>query len=78
MKTIEAKATITEDQVLIVPLPISLTPGEVAVVVVIEERAAPTKRRPRIKLRAHDVGLASPGLTFRREDLYDNGQPGFH
>jgi hypothetical protein len=78
MKTIETKATITKDQVLIVPLPINLTPGEVAVVVVIEERAEPTMRRPRIKLRAHDVGLASPGLTFRREDLYDNGQPGLH
>ena len=73
MKTIETNATVTKDQMLIVPLPMKMAPGEVRVVVVIEE-AAPPVRRPHVTLRAYDVGLVSPHVTFRREDLYGDDQ----
>lgn len=70
MRTIETTATITEDGQLILQVPPDLAPGQHRVVVVIDEQSAPIPQRSSLQFSAYPVGLASPTLTFRREDLY--------
>ena len=72
MRTIETNAVVTEDGQLIVPMPADITPGHHRVVIVIEEQAAPTTRkRPPLKLSVFPFGLTDDTFTMRREELYD-------
>ncbi len=70
MRTIEANATITVEQTLIVPLPLHLPPGQHRVVVVIGEKLISRRKRSPLKFSAYPVGQVSEAITFRREDLY--------
>ena len=70
MKTIEPNALIGLDRKLVVQLPVTVSPGEHRVVVVIEESALAEIKRPPLSFTAYPVGLTSDSMTFRREDLY--------
>ncbi|MBW4695136.1 MAG: hypothetical protein KME27_25580 [Lyngbya sp. HA4199-MV5] len=70
MRTIETTATITADGQLTLQVPPDLLPGQHRVVLVIDEPSVPTPQRSPFQISAYPVGLASPALTFRREDLY--------
>ncbi|MBW4471771.1 MAG: hypothetical protein KME45_15370 [Stenomitos rutilans HA7619-LM2] len=67
---IETTATITKDGQLTLQVPPDLAPGQHRVVVVIDEQSVPTPQRSPLQFSAYPVGLVSPALTFRREDLY--------
>jgi hypothetical protein len=70
MQTIEMKALVGPDRKLVVQLPLSVSPGEHCLVVVIDEPASGESKRPALTFTAYPVGLVSDSLTFRREDLY--------
>ena len=70
MKAIEMTALVGPDRRLVVQLPVSVSPGEHRVVVVIDEPAPAEFERPRCPFTGYPVGLASDSMTFRREDLY--------
>ena len=70
MRTIEANATVTPEGTLIVPLPDDLPPGQHRVVVVIEEKPLPRRRRSWPKMTTYPVGLLDDQMTLRREHLY--------
>jgi len=70
MRTIEADATVTAERTLVVPLPDDLSPGQHRVVIVIEEKPLPRRRRSWPKMTTYPIGLLDDQVTFRREDLY--------
>ncbi|KAM3097866.1 hypothetical protein ACKFKG_07190 [Phormidesmis sp. 146-35] len=51
-------------------MPPDISPGQHQVVIVIDEQSASTSQRSSLQFSTYPVGLASPDLTFRREDLY--------
>jgi hypothetical protein len=70
MRTIETTAIITEDGQLTLQVPPDISPGQHRVVVVIDEQFVSPSKRSSLQFSTHPVGLVSPDLTFRREDLY--------
>jgi hypothetical protein len=76
MRTIEATALVGADGKLVVPVPPDIPPGEHRVVVVIEAPPAPPPKREPMKFSTYDVGIVDPNFTYRREDLYGDGDDG--
>jgi hypothetical protein len=75
MRTIEMTATVTPEHTLTLQLPPDIPPGDCRVVVVIENGKADGKPPvlPWAGWTPHSVGLVDPNFTFRREDLYGDG-----
>lgn len=72
MRTIETTAVVTPDHTITVTLPADIPPGQVQLVVVVEERTAEVLP---FGLRPYNLGLTDPNCTFRREDMYgDDGR----
>jgi hypothetical protein len=70
MRTLTAKAVVTADHTLTMPVPEDVAPGEHQVTVVIEkEMPTPPEKRSLMDWPAHAVALVEPENTFRREDL---------
>ena len=84
MRTIETTAWVAEDGTLTIQVPPDIPPGNHAVVVVIEEQAAPVAENepdPEASARleefiknwpVHDLGPWPENLSLRREDMYDD------
>jgi hypothetical protein len=70
MRTINTKATVMADGMLIMQLPPDVSPGEHQIVLVIDEQPIQQADRLPLKFSAYPVGLASEDFTARREDLY--------
>jgi hypothetical protein len=73
MRTIQTTAQVGEDHNLVVPLPADIPPGPHRVVVVIEETPAAPREREPMRFMTTDVGIVDPSFTYRREDLYGDG-----
>lgn len=78
LRTIETRATVTDEGTLTIKVPPDIPPGEHRVVVLIED-ATPTTgaepERPPAALKAMDWKAWPADCTFRREDLYgDDGR----
>lgn len=86
MRTIETTATIAPDGTLTAHVPPDVPPGEHPIVVMIDEASEETRppldspahdgspagrSRPPLDLPVDDVGPWPPGLSLRREDMYD-------
>ena len=72
MKTISTRATVTKDGIMLIPVPPNIGEGEHDVVVIVDEQ--PTNHQEAlqpIELPLHDLGPWPPGLSLRREDMYD-------
>ena len=76
MRALTAKAVVTADHTLTMPVPPDVSPGVHQVTVVIaEETPAPPEKRAPMDWPAHAVALVDPAKTFRREELYgDDGR----
>lgn len=74
MKTIQTTATVTEEGKLIVQVPADISPGEHQIVIVIDETSAEQQQRLPLKFSDYPVGLRKDNFTFRREDLYSDGE----
>jgi hypothetical protein len=74
MKTIQTIATVTEDGKLTVQVSTDIAPGEHQIVLVIDETPAVKRQHPPLKFSDYPVGVRSADFTFRREDLYSNGE----
>ena len=81
MRTIETIGTVGPDGLLVVPVPLDVAPGTHRVVVVVEQdamrlenaEAANTSRvHTPFGLQVFATGPWPPGLSLRREDLYDD------
>ena len=73
MRTIETTAQVGEDRTLVVQLPPDIPPGPHRVVVVIEEQPAERPKREPLTFSNYDVGIVDPNFSYRREDLYGDG-----
>jgi hypothetical protein len=72
MRTIETTAVVTPEHTLTIQLPADVPPGTHQVVVIIGGlEPAGTKRW--LNLKPYNIGLVDPNFTFRREDLYGDG-----
>lgn len=74
MRTIQTIATVTEDGKLIVQIPADIAPGEHQIVLVIDETPVEQHKHLPLKFSNYPVGLRCDNFTFRREDLYSNGE----
>ena len=75
MKTIDTTATVTDDNTLTVKVTPDISPGQHRVVLVIDERPAPTRMRPLSSFPVISVGEWPEDLSLRREDMYgDDGR----
>lgn len=74
MKTIQAIATVAEDGKLTVQVLTDIAPGEHQIVLVIDEAPAIKQQHSPLKFSDYSVGVRSADFTFRREDLYSNGE----
>ncbi len=76
MLALTVTGVVNADHTLTLPVPANLLPGPRQVVVVIQDESAPAQKRINFDdWPAHDVALANPNDTFRREDLYgDDGR----
>ncbi len=70
MKAIETNATVTEEGLLVVSLPVDLPPGKHRVLVVIGDEPQNEGKREPLRFADYPVSLVSDHMTFRREDLY--------
>jgi hypothetical protein len=68
MRTIETTATVSEDGILTVYVPVTLPPGSHRVVLVVDE-ATDFAAEP-LDLPVHRRGPWPEDLSLRREDLY--------
>jgi hypothetical protein len=73
MRTIETTAVVTADHTLTVAVPTDIPAGPCRVVVVVEQPSAAATRTKWADLPTYDVVLTDPTCTFRREDLYGDG-----
>ena len=71
MRTIEATATVADDGTLTVRVPSDIPPGDHRVRLIIDD-APETSPARTLTFSKYSVGLTSPSITFRREDLYDD------
>jgi hypothetical protein len=78
MRTIETTIEVDDQRKATIQLPADLTPGPYrAVVVVIDEPAAPPVHPTMADFPRHDIPWPFPeGFTFRREDIYDDSGRG--
>ncbi|MBI5219614.1 MAG: hypothetical protein HY958_11850 [Bacteroidia bacterium] len=68
MITLNTKATVTDNSILMFPLPSTLPKGEYDILIVIDD--TPKTKEP---LWFMDLkGTINPNETFRREDMYDD------
>lgn len=74
MKTIQTIATVTENGKLIVQIPVDIAPGKHQIVLVIDETPVEQQKHSELKFSDYPVGVRSAHFTFRREDLYSNGE----
>jgi len=72
MRTIETRATVTEDGTLTAHVPPDVPPGEHPVVVVIETPTAKAAPGRDIELPVIHVDRWPADLSLRREDMYDD------
>jgi hypothetical protein len=75
IKTIHARATVTDRGVLTLEVPVDIEPGEYSVAVTVEDAAAPPSDEEDDWLaKLHPLSLAGwpPGSTFGRDELYDD------
>jgi hypothetical protein len=76
MKTLQMIVPVNPDRTVMIRLPEGVAPGaaEVHLVVVVEDaqEIAPRKREP-LQFSSYDVGIVDPNFTYRREDLYGDG-----
>jgi hypothetical protein len=74
VRAVTATAVVRPDHTLTVQVPEDIAPGSHQVVVVLDEEAPGPQQQAEfwMKWKAHDVGLAEPSMTFRREDIYDD------
>ena len=75
MKTIETKATVTEERLLTIKMPSNIDPGEHQVVLVIDDR--PLKKqpinnqyRPSLNFPVDSYGSWPDSLSLRHEEIY--------
>ncbi len=68
MKRIETTADVAADGSLSARVPADVPAGTHQVIVIVNDVPS---RQPVLDLPAHDLGEWPPGLTLRREDLYD-------
>jgi hypothetical protein len=71
MKTIEIRATVTEDHKVTLQLPPDVEPGEHEMVVTIMSEAKPNGKPSTFDLPVHNCGMWPENLSLRREDMYD-------
>ena len=74
MKALEAIATVSPEGELSLrmKLPLAITPGSHRVVIVIEDKPAPSSEPTPLQLHTFDWPGWSAKETFHREDLYDD------
>ena len=68
MITLNTKATVTDNSMLMLTLPKNLPKGEYDIVIVIEDRVHEDAPLWSMNLK----GKINPSETFRREDMYDD------
>ncbi|MFH1005157.1 MAG: hypothetical protein V1781_06650 [Bacteroidota bacterium] len=68
MMTLNTKATVTDNSVLMLSLPKNLPKGEYDIVIVIEDKVYVDAPLWSMNLK----GKINPDETFRREDMYDD------
>lgn len=71
MRTIEAKAIVSEDGKLTIQLPPDIPPGEHRIVLVIEELISSHEEADTKDFPVIDIGPWPTDLSLRREDMYD-------
>ena len=71
MRAIETTAVVGDDGTVTVRVPPDIPPGPHRIVLVIEEQTAADRQPLLADWPAHDVGPWPPGLSLRREDMYD-------
>jgi hypothetical protein len=64
-------ATVADDGTLTMRVPSDIPPGDHRVRLIFDE-APDAKQARTLTFSKYAVGLASPAMTFRREDLYDD------
>jgi hypothetical protein len=76
MKAIETTINVRSDRTGVVQLPDDVSPGEHAVIVVIDAAPkSPIQQRQPLDLPTHDVGPWPANVSLRREDMYgDDGR----
>ena len=70
MKTIETKATVSEDGTLTAKVPLDVKPGEHRTVILIDERANTDQKRLDLQFPVDHYGFWPSDLSLRREDSY--------
>lgn len=74
MRTIETTAVVSADHTMTLQVPADIPAGACKVVVVVDAADSPrAAQRPWAEWPAHNVTLTDPTNTFRREDLYGDG-----
>ena len=74
MKTIETRAVVGEDRTITLQLPPEVSAGEHHVVLVIDDGAPAVSPRPPLRFTQYTSGPAVATMTFRRDDIYDDGR----
>jgi hypothetical protein len=73
MRTIDTTATIHPDGTIVARGPVGLPTGEHEVRILLKEAVMDRlPSRPPLRLSAYPLAPASPTMTFRREDIYDD------
>jgi hypothetical protein len=75
MRTLETTAIVAADRTITLKLPDDVPEGKVDLVVVMSSEPSRSPRIDWATWTAHDLQLADPNATFRREDIYgDDGR----
>ena len=70
MKTIETKATVSEDGTLTAKVPLDVKPGEHRTVILIDEQVNTDRKRSDLQFPVDHYGFWPSNLSLRREDMY--------
>ena len=76
IKTLKATITVFPNGEFIITLPpleLSLSVGDYQAIVIINEQFSPHPPRQGLQFNPYAVTLIAPNFTFRRQDLYDDG-----
>lgn len=74
MKTIETKATVSEDGTLTAKVPLDVKPGEHRMMILIDEQANTDRKRLDLQFPVDHYGFWPSGLSLRREDMYGDDE----
>ena len=72
MRTVETVASVIAGGTLTLQVPVDVPPGDHQVVLVIDERPIPPKKRPPLNFPVDSYGPWPKNLSLRREDMYDD------